>query len=145
MTNDIDFDTKIEIDRQHKTVTDNLGRVQAYSQLILATGSTPFVPQIPGIDLDGVFTFRDLDDTNRLLARRARSHYTVVVGGGLLGLEAARGMQRTNTHVTVVEHADRLLGRQLDEEASTRWKVEIGPFPGWGTVPRGDHSMTNSE
>ncbi|MGB5496756.1 MAG: FAD-dependent oxidoreductase [Sedimenticolaceae bacterium] len=121
------FGTRIEerigyriehIDRDERFVVDNVGQVQPYSKLILATGSAPFVPSIPGIDLTGVFTFRDLDDTNRLLARRARSHRTLVLGGGLLGLEAARGMQRCNTRVTVVEHADRLLGQQLDEDAS---------------------------
>ncbi|MDJ0741130.1 MAG: FAD-dependent oxidoreductase [Gammaproteobacteria bacterium] len=109
-----------QIDRQAHRVVDQLGRRQRYHKLILATGSTPFVPSIPGTDLEGIFTFRDLDDTNRLLARRARSHHTVVVGGGLLGLEAARGMQRSNTQVSVVEHADRLLGQQLDEAASRR-------------------------
>jgi nitrite reductase (NADH) large subunit len=113
------------IDREARTVTDNSGRVQPYDRLVLATGSAPFIPQIPGIQLDGVFTFRDLDDTNRLLARRARSHHTVVIGGGLLGLEAARGMQPANTRVTVVEHADRLLGRQLDEEASSRLQRDV--------------------
>jgi len=115
----------VAIDREAKTVVDSAGFVQPYGSLVLATGSTPFVPRIPGIDRDGVFTFRDLDDANRLLARRARSHRTVVIGGGLLGLEAARGMQRSNTCVTVVEHADRLLGRQLDEEASAILRHDV--------------------
>ena len=113
------------IEPRRRRVIDASGRAQNYSKLILATGSTPFVPNIPGVDLDGIFTFRDLDDTNRLLARRARSHHTVVVGGGLLGLEAARGMQRANTRVTVIEHADRLLGNQLDEEASRLLQAEV--------------------
>lgn len=115
----------IAIDGAAKRVVDNTGQTQTYSKLILATGSSPFVPGIPGTDLDGVFTFRDLDDTNRLLARRARSHHTVVVGGGLLGLEAARGMQKDNTRVSVVEHADRLLGAQLDEHASRTLQDQV--------------------
>lgn len=107
------------INRANKLITDSTRRLQRYAKLILATGSSPFIPNIPGVDKAGVFTFRDLDDTNKLLARRVRSHHTVVLGGGLLGLEAARGMQRANTRVTVIEHADRLLGQQLDEDGAT--------------------------
>ena len=114
-----------EIDRTAKHVVDTSGHVQPYARLVLATGSSPFVPNIPGIDRDGVYTFRDLDDAQRLMARRVRSHRTVVLGGGLLGIEAARGMQPGNTGVSVIEHADRLLGRQLDEAASEQLKEEI--------------------
>lgn len=113
------------IDRDARCVFDNAGRCQPYNRLILATGSSPFIPNIDGIDAEGVFTFRDLDDTNRLIARRARSHHTLVLGGGLLGLEAARGMQRFNTRVTVIEHADRLLGQQLDEAASAQLQRDV--------------------
>lgn len=108
----------VHIDRAAHTVTDSSGNVQGYSKLILATGSSAFKPDIRGIDLDGVYCLRDLNDALALMARRARSHHTVVLGGGLLGLETARAMQRDNTHVTVIEHADRLLARQLDIEAS---------------------------
>jgi nitrite reductase (NADH) large subunit len=73
---------------------------------------------IPGIALNGVFTFRSLGDAERLLARRVRSRRTVVLGGGLLGLEAARAMRRFSTEVIVVEHADRLMARQLDHGAA---------------------------
>jgi len=110
----------VAIDPEQKTVTDARGSVQPYSSLVLATGSSAFVPNIPGIHLPGVFTFRDMNDTNRLIARRASSHHTVVLGGGLLGLEAARGMLRNGTRVTVIDHADRLLAMQLDEAASNR-------------------------
>ena len=113
------------IDRELKQVVDSSGRTQPYAKLVLATGSSPFVPNIPGIDRDGVYTFRDLDDAQRLMARRVRSHQTVVLGGGLLGIEAARGMQPGNTRVTVIEHADRLLGRQLDEAASAELQRQI--------------------
>lgn len=113
------------IDRADRVVVDSTGRRQPYAKLVLATGSSPFVPGIPGIDLAGVYTFRDLDDAARLMARRVRSHRTVVLGGGLLGLESARGMQPGNTRVTVVEHADRLLGRQLDEAGSAQLRQAI--------------------
>jgi nitrite reductase (NADH) large subunit len=113
------------IDREQRWVSDSSGRVQAYRKLVLATGSRPFVPGIPGIDREGVYTFRDMADAQRLMARRARSHRTVVLGGGLLGIETARGMQPGNTQVTIVEHADRLLGRQLDEEAAARLQREV--------------------
>ena len=115
----------VAIDRANRLITDNSGRTQPYQKLILATGSVPFVPKLPGIDKAGVFTFRDLDDANRLLARCARSHRTVVLGGGLLGLEAARGMQRGRTAVSVVEHADRLLGQQLDEAGAAQLERHV--------------------
>jgi nitrite reductase (NADH) large subunit len=106
------------INHREHCVVDAQGNRQPYSKLILATGSRPYIPTLPGITLPGVFTFRDLDDANALIARRARSRHTVVLGGGLLGLEAARGMQRDGTRVTVVEHADRLMGNQLDHGGS---------------------------
>lgn len=105
------------IDRRAKTVIDVTGRRQPYSSLVLATGSTPHVPDVPGMNLAGVFTFRDMNDAQRLLARRVRSRTTVVVGGGLLGLEAARAMRRFHTKVIVIEHLDRLMSRQLDRAA----------------------------
>lgn len=101
-----------------RLVEDSIGRLQPYRILILATGSRPHVPKIPGIELSGVFTFRNLDDAQRLLARQVRSRHAVVLGGGLLGIEAAFGMRRHNTCVTLVEHEDRLLPTQLDEGAS---------------------------
>jgi nitrite reductase (NADH) large subunit len=106
------------IDRDRAIVRDAAGREQAYSALVLATGSRPHIPQIPNIALPGVFTFRDLADAQLLCARRARSRRTVVLGGGLLGLEAARAMCRFHTEVIVIEHLPRLMPRQLDDEAS---------------------------
>ncbi len=103
------------IDTARRLVIDEQGGEQPYRKLVIATGSCPYVPDLEGIDKAGVYTFRDMDDVNQLMARRVRSHHTVVLGAGLLGLEAARGMQRSNTRVTVVEHADRIMGQQLDE------------------------------
>ncbi len=116
---DLRFGYRVEaINRESRTVTDSSGVTQPYSKLLLATGSEPFRPAITGVQLDGVFCLRDLDDATALMARRVRSRHTVVIGGGLLGLETARAMQRGNTVVTVIEHTDRLLARQLDVTAS---------------------------
>lgn len=106
-----------DINRAAHTVKDVRGRIQAYSHLVIATGSTPLIPNIPGIDRAGTYTFRDFRDAQQLFARRMRSRRTVVIGGGLLGLEAARAMRRFNTEVTVIEHAPRPMPRQLDDAA----------------------------
>ena len=103
------------IDRERRAVIDAAGRAQPFWRLVLATGSRPLVPDIPGVGQDHVYVFRDLRDAERLCARRMRSRRTAVIGGGLLGLEAARAMQRFNTEVCVIEHAARLMPRQLDE------------------------------
>jgi nitrite reductase (NADH) large subunit len=106
-----------EIDRVHRIAVDDFGRAWPYAKLVIATGSRPHVPDIPGTDLDGVFTFRDFDDVERLVARSFRSTRAVVIGGGLLGLEAARGMSSRGIDTWVLEHESRLLPRQLDQEA----------------------------
>lgn len=105
----------VEIDREQQRVRDQLGRWQHYSQLVLAVGSSAAVPEIPGVTLTGVYKLRDLKDVEGLIARRARSRNTLVLGGGLLGLEAARSMQRSHTRVSVVHRGPRLLNRQLDQ------------------------------
>lgn len=115
----------LAIDREQRCVRDATGATQPYSRLVLATGSRPYVPDIPGMKFPGVYTFRDAGDANRLLARRVRSRRTVVLGGGLLGLEAARAMQRFNTEVCVVEHYHRLMMRQLDESAAHRLRAHL--------------------
>ena len=108
----------VGIDREHCLVHDQFGHSQPYSRLVLATGSRPHVPNIEGTDKTGVFTFRNLDDAQQLIARRTRSRHAIVLGGGLLGLEAARGLQKHHTAITVIEHATRLMAQQLDEEAA---------------------------
>jgi nitrite reductase (NADH) large subunit len=105
----------LQIDRMGRRVRDSRGHWQPYDALVLALGSSARVPDLPGIGQAGVFAFRDLSDAQALQARRARSVHTVVLGGGLLGLEAARAMQRLHTQVTVIEHAPRLMARQLDD------------------------------
>lgn len=103
------------INRRQRLVIDALERIQPYRKLIIATGSRPHVPDIPGKDNEHVYRFRSLSDVEQLAARRVRSRRTVVMGGGLLGLEAARAMQRQHTEVIVVDHAHYLLSQQLDE------------------------------
>jgi nitrite reductase (NADH) large subunit len=115
----------VAIDRATRRVTDSSGRVHRYADLVLAVGSSPHVPQVPGTSLSGVFTFRDFRDAERLFARRMRSRHTVVLGGGLLGLEAARAMHRFGTRVTVIDHNDRLMARQLDVHAAAGLKEHI--------------------
>ena len=106
------------IDPVAHTVTDAFGRVQSYSSLILAIGAQPHLPEIPGVERQGVYAFHDMSDAQRLLARSTRSHRTIVLGGGVLGIEAARALQRRSTEVTIIQHTDRLMGQQLDETAS---------------------------
>ncbi|MEM7362504.1 MAG: FAD-dependent oxidoreductase [Pseudomonadota bacterium] len=102
-----------------RAVVDEDGNVQPYQVLVLATGSTPHVPvTLSGVSLPGVFTFRNLGDVEGLIARRTRSVHTVVLGGGQLGLEAARAMRRDGTRVTVIEHNSHVMYRQLDRLAA---------------------------
>ena len=115
----------VSIDRKARTVSDAAGRLQAYRQLVLATGSTPYVPKIEGIALGGVYTFRSFEDAQRLFARRVRSRCAVVLGGGLLGLEAARAMRRFNTEVVVIEQERRLMPQQLDDEGAALLRAHV--------------------
>jgi nitrite reductase (NADH) large subunit len=114
-----------QIDRHARVVTDSAGMRHAYKTLVLATGSSAFVPNIVGTQLKNVFTFRDLSDAQKLMSRIVRSRHTVVIGGGLLGLEAARAMQRFNTTVTIIEHSMWLMFRQLDQRGGSYLKRHI--------------------
>ncbi|HVW05450.1 MAG TPA: nitrite reductase large subunit NirB [Vicinamibacterales bacterium] len=104
----------IDLDPIAKTVTGDDGTTMAYDKVLLATGSSAWIPPIAGVDLDGVFVFRTLDDTRELLRRSGRGVKAVVIGGGLLGLEAARGLQVQGCDVTVVHISSTLMERQLD-------------------------------
>ena len=107
----------VAIDRAAKTVTDSTGAVTAYDRLIVATGSSPFIIPVPGVDLPGVVTYRDLDDVNAMLAAAEKGGSAVVIGGGLLGLEAAAGLAMRGMKVTVVHLMPTLMERQLDAAA----------------------------
>tara|TARA_R110002110_G_scaffold203859_2_gene415056 strand:- start:6817 stop:9249 length:2433 start_codon:yes stop_codon:yes gene_type:complete len=104
------------IDTSAKTVTAQNGDVVPYDKLVFGTGSTPFMIPLPGHDLKGVIAYRDLEDTERMMGLGA-GHKAVVIGGGLLGLEAAAGMAARGVDVTVVHIMGHLMERQLDEAA----------------------------
>src|SRR6186713_27729 len=106
----------IDIDPVVKTVTGDEGSVTPYDTLLLATGSSAFMPPIQGLDKDGVFAFRTLDDTRALIERSRKGTKAIVIGGGLLGLEAARGLQVQGCEVTVVHLMSTLMERQLDPD-----------------------------
>lgn len=108
----------ITIDPVTRTVTDEMGTIHHYSKLVLATGSSPYIPNIKGVDLKNIFTFRNMSDIENLMSRRTRSRKTVVVGGGVLGIEAAKAMSQQNTEVTIIDHALTLMSNQLDETSS---------------------------
>ena len=105
----------VDVDPAAKAVTGNDGSVTSFDKLLLATGSLPIIPSIEDVKKDGVFVFRNLDDTRALLERSRPGLKAVVIGGGLLGLEAARGLQVQGCEVTVVHLMDTLMERQLDE------------------------------
>ena len=110
--------TITKIDSKDKFITDVDGIRYKYDTLVIATGSRAFTPNIPGLDQRGVYTFRNLKDTESLYARTSRAKHIVIVGGGLLGLESARALQKNNTRITVVQQASHLMNRQLDEQAA---------------------------
>ena len=94
------------------------GRRLAWDSLLLATGGTPFIPRMEGLDREGVCTFTTLDDAKRLAARLGQARRAVVIGGGLIGISVAEGLTKKNLAVTVVELKDRILNMVLDEPAS---------------------------
>ena len=111
------------IDRAAKTVTGENGTVP-YDKLVIATGSDPFMIPLPGHDLEGVIAYRDLEDTERMMGL-GEGHKAVVIGGGLLGLEAAAGMHARGVDVTVVHLMGHLMERQLDEAAGYLLRKEL--------------------
>ncbi len=119
------------IDRETQTVIAASGRSEPYDRLIIATGSDPFIIPVPGKDLPGVVTFRDLDDVEKMLAAadaggaNGDAGRAVVIGGGLLGLEAAHGLSLRGMKVTVVHLMPTLMERQLDEAAGWLLKDEL--------------------
>jgi nitrite reductase (NADH) large subunit len=107
----------VEIDRENRRVIAEDGTVAEYDRLIIATGSTPFILPIPGKDLQGVIGYRDIADTQAMIDTATTHRHAVVIGGGLLGLEAANGLKLRGMDVTVVHIGDWLMERQLDKTA----------------------------
>ena len=114
--------TVSEVDRKRRVVhaTNAAGETVSaeYDRLILATGSNPFMLPVPGKDLQGVLAYRDIADTEAMIDAATRYRQAVVIGGGLLGLEAANGLMKRGMDVTVVHVGDWLLERQLDDAAA---------------------------
>lgn len=117
--------TVTAIDRDARTVTLDDGSSLAYDDLVLATGSAPFVPPIPGNDLAGCHVYRTLDDLDAITADATTATRGVVIGGGLLGLEAANALRLLGVDVRVVEFAPRLMPRQLDQLAADALMAHI--------------------
>jgi nitrite reductase (NADH) large subunit len=108
-------DPAIRIDREASTVTSAMGRTVRYDALVLATGSTPFVPPVPGNDAEGSFVYRTIDDLEALADFAMLCRSGAVVGGGLLGLEAANALRSLGLDTHVVEFAPRLMPVQVDD------------------------------
>ncbi|MBS0372465.1 MAG: NAD(P)/FAD-dependent oxidoreductase [Proteobacteria bacterium] len=110
-----------EIDRRNRSIVatgkDGQPITVDYDRLLLATGSTPFMPPIPGKDLPGVISYRDIKDTDEMIDTASKYPHAVVIGAGLLGLEAANGLALRGMDVTVVHISDWIMERQLDRTA----------------------------
>ncbi|MBR9904191.1 MAG: NAD(P)/FAD-dependent oxidoreductase [Gammaproteobacteria bacterium] len=112
---------KVEtLDRARQTLITDSGQSFDYDHLVIATGSRPALPDVPGIELEGVHGFRDLQDAEALEAIAQRGGDAVVIGGGLLGLEAAEGLRKRGNgiNVSVLQRSERLMNRQLDTTAA---------------------------
>jgi len=117
--------TVTNIDRKDQTVSTLDGEKTTYDRLLIATGSNPFIIPIPGHDKQGVIGFRDIADVETMLASSKQHKKAVVIGGGLLGLEAANGLKLNGMDVTVVHLMDKLMERQLDKPAATLLKASL--------------------
>ena len=117
--------TITKIDRAARKVIADDGTEEEYDRLLLATGSMPFILPIPGNDLPGVISYRDIKDTDEMIATAATHRHAVVIGGGLLGLEAANGLKLRGMDVTVVHLMPWLMERQLDRAAADMLKTSL--------------------
>ncbi|WP_218950248.1 nitrite reductase large subunit NirB [Acinetobacter sp. YH16044] len=113
---DLRLSTKaVEIDQRNKTVTTNHGDILSFDKLVLATGSYAFVPPIPGNERENCFVYRTIEDLDAIRAASLNAKTGVVIGGGLLGLEAAKALRDLNLETHVVEFAPRLMAVQIDD------------------------------
>ncbi len=115
----------LNIDRQRKEVSAGPGRVIAYDKLVIATGSRPWIPPINGSDTADCFVYRTISDLNAIEACALRSRRGAVIGGGLLGLEAAGALKNLGTETHVVEFADVLMAEQLDRQGGEQLRKKI--------------------
>ncbi|MBI4682433.1 MAG: NAD(P)/FAD-dependent oxidoreductase [Nitrospirae bacterium] len=114
-----------EIDKDNKRVVTKNGESLPYDRLLIATGGISFVPPIPGSDKKGVFTLRTIRDANEILAYAEGVKKVILIGGGVLGLEAGNSLRKTGHEVTVVEFFPRLLPRQMDPEGAEVLKAQM--------------------
>jgi len=124
---DLKLNARVDhIDREKKFVRTAQGHEIAYDKLVLATGSFPFVPPVPGREREHCFVYRTIEDLEAIRAAGAKSKVGVVVGGGLLGLEAAKALKDLGLETHVVEFASRLMAVQLDDAGGMvlRKKIE---------------------
>ncbi|MCG7383158.1 nitrite reductase large subunit NirB [Paenibacillus sp. ACRRY] len=117
--------TVSRIDADHREVVTNEGTRVPYDKVIIATGSNSFILPVPGHDKEGVVGFRDIADCNMMLEAAKQYKKAAVIGGGLLGLEAAKGLVQLGMDVTVVHLMQDLMERQLDPQASAMLKAEL--------------------
>ena len=115
----------VKIDRVQRRVIAADGTVERYDRLLLATGSTPVILPVPGKELPGVITYRDIADTDAMIDAAKRFRHAVVIGGGLLGLEAANGLRLRGMDVTVVHLMPWLMERQLDRTAANLLQASL--------------------
>ena len=111
-------DRATRIDRRRQAVQSARGKTIHYDHVVLATGSYPFVPEVPGIKLRGVFVYRTIRDLEQIIAYAGQSRKAAVIGGGLLGLEAAKATYDLGLETHVIEFAQRLMPRQIDDSGS---------------------------
>ncbi len=130
-------DPVIAIDRAARTVTSAAGKVVPYDKLLISTGSKPLMPPLPGLSLPGVVAFRDIADVDAMMKAAAGGQRAVVIGGGLLGLEAAWGLRRQGMPVALVHLMPTLMERQLDAEAGTLLQRDL--------TERGLHFFTSGQ
>ena len=129
--------TVTQIDRRRRTVISDDGTEEPYDRLLIATGSTPFLIPVPGNDLPGVVSFRDIHDVDRMLDASKSFKHALIIGGGLLGLEAANGLMNQGMSVTVVHIHKTLMERQLDEPAAAMLRKTL--------EARGLHFLTQTQ
>lgn len=118
-------ETVVSIDTENKLVRTANHLAQPYDSLIIATGSLPFMLPLPGADKEGVIAFRDMKDCEAMIESAKKYRKAAVIGGGLLGLEAARGLLNLNMEVDVIHLQDFLMERQLDETAARMLQKEL--------------------
>src|SRR5690606_15773778 len=120
-----------KIDRKNNTIIDANGNLHSYDQLILATGSSPFIPTDVHLDLPGRFTMRNKTDADRFKDYLEQTNlppeqqHVVIVGGGLLGLELAAALKQKDLKVTIIQRSSRLMERQLDKVSSKLLALDV--------------------